>query len=197
MKASRSLIPGGWFYFGDEPPAVRGQHWLLIAIAILLLAVWPVARADAALPAWLEDDDGVPAEEFSGDAPVFHTKDAPSDARVLQRVRNSAGLRGIFSLTHNPDAGSAGSGNHHGVLITSAPRHFLPQLTRGQSSLAAFTAGAVGRHLVKLSTWSGQSGTGVLYPLSSKVGLFVDARRVTPYGVRYYGVARAGLRILF
>lgn len=197
MKTSRSLIPGGWFCFGDEPPVVRGQHWLLLAAVLLLLAVWPATGADTVLPAWLEDDDGVTAEEFNGDAPVFHTKDAPSNARVLQRIRNSAGLRGIFFLTHNPDSGSAGSGNPRGVLMNSPQNRLLPQLTQGQSSLAAFAAGAVGRHFVKVSTWSGQSGAGVLYPINSKVGLFVDARTVMPNGSRYYGVARAGLRILF
>lgn len=197
MKTSRSLIPGGWFHFGDGPPAVHPPRWPLLAAALLLLVVGPVASVDAALPAWLEDADGLPTEEFSGDAPVFHTKDAPSDARVLQRIRNSAGLRGIFSPTHDPDSGNSGSGSRREVLMTSPPDRFLPQLTQGQSSVAAFAAGAVGRHFVKLSTWSGQSEAGVIYPINSRVGLFMDARRVTPYGVRYYGVARAGLRVLF
>jgi hypothetical protein len=197
MKASRSFIPGGWFCFGGEPPAVRGQSWLLLAAAMLLLAGRPVAGADAALPAWLEDDDGAPAEEFSGDAPVFHTKDAPSDAQVWQRVRNSAGLRGIFSITRDHDSGSAASGNPRGVVLTSAPRHFLPQLPPEQRSLAVFTAGVIVRHFEKLSTWSGQSGAGVLYPINARVGLFVDARTVMPNGSRYYGIARGGLRILF
>lgn len=197
MKTSRSLISGGWFYFGDGPPPIRGQSWLLIAGAVLMLAGRPVAGADAALSAWLKDDDGVPVEEFSGGTPVFHTQDAPSDARMLQRIRHSAGLRGNFSLTHNHDSWNSGSGNHRDLLMTSTPERFLPQLTQGQSSLAAFTAGTVARHFEKLSTWSSQSGASLLYPINARVGLFVDARRVTPNGAAYYGVARAGLRILF
>lgn len=197
MKASRSLIPGGWFYFGDQPPPSRGEHWLLLAAAMLLLAGRPVAGADPALPAWLEDDDGAPAEEFSGDTPVFHTKEAPSDAQVRQRIRNSAGLRGMFSITRNPEPGSAASATALGVVLTSGPHQFLPQLPPEQHGLAVFTAGVIVRHFEKLSTWSGQSGAGVLYPINARVGLFVDARTVMPNGSRYYGIARAGLRILF
>ena len=185
MNASRSLIPGGWPAFWGQPLAVRGQtgsqHWLPLAAAMLLLAAWPVAGAEA----------------FSGDAPVFHTKDAPSDARVLQRIQNSAGLRGIFSVTRDYDHGSVASGNHREVVLISAPHHFLPQLPPEQRSLAVFTAGLIVRHFEKLSAWSGQSGAGVLYPINARVGLFVDARTVMPNGSRHYGVARAGLRILF
>lgn len=210
MKASRSLIPGGWLYFWGKPPQQAGstghrlvlpssvsplgfRSWLLIGGVILMLAVRPAGGAEAALST-LVDDGGLPVDEFSR---VFHTKDAPSDAQVLQRIQNSAGLWSTFSLTRNPDPRSAGSDITCELLMAGAPRGFLSQLSLGDNGLVVFVAGTVGRHFEKLSTWSGQSGAGVIYPFNSKVGLFVDARRSTPHSTRYYGVARAGLRILY
>lgn len=216
MKASRSLTPGGWFHVGDKPPpgltgaqftasagtvhgqssAIRYRNWLFIGGVILMLAGRPSGGADAVGSA-LVDDSGLSVDEFTRAAAAIHTKDAPSDAQVLQRIRNSAGLRGTFSLTRNYDPRSAGSDDLCELLMGGAPRGFLSQLTLGENGLIVFVAGAVGPHFEKLSTWSGQSGAGVLYPINSRVGLFVDARTVTPNGTRYYGITRAGLRISF
>lgn len=215
MKASRSLTPGGWFHFGGRwPPRLTGaqltasavhgplpaacfRNWRLIIGAILVLAGRPAGGADAALPTLVGTAGGLSVDEFNRAAPAVYTKEEPSNARVLQRIQTSAGLRGNFSLTRNYDPRGAGSDNYCELMMAGASRGFLSQLTLGDNGLVVFVAGAVGPHFEKLATWSGQSGAGVLYPINSWVGLFVDARTVTPNGTRYYGVTRAGLRISF
>jgi hypothetical protein len=212
MNASRSLTPGGWFHFWDNPPpgpaeahltacagavhgsmaAVSGRNWLLIGGVMLMLAGRLAGGAEVVFPTTAHGDN-----EFSITSPVFYTKDAPSDAQVLQRVSNSAGLRGIFSLTRNQNMGSAYPESTRGSLFASAPHSYSPHLPPGPRSLAVFAAGAIWRHFEKLSTWSDQSGAGVIYPFNSCLGVFVDARTITSQGTRYYGVARTGLRILF
>ena len=217
MKASRSLIPGGWFFLWSKPPpsltevqltasasavhgslfAVRFRNWLFIGGVLLLLAGQPAGGAEGALTTEVDDGAGLSAEEFSVAALVFHTKAAPSDDQLLRRMRTSAGLRRIFSLTRNYNPRSAGADDRCELLMAGAPRGLFLQFTLGDNGLVVFVAGAVGPHFEKLSTWSGQSGAGVIYPLNSGVGLFIDALTVTPYCNRCYGVARAGLRILF
>ncbi len=173
-------------------PAGRRLDWLLLGATFLLLA-GGLARGDETA-SFVEDGA---TDGFETGRPVRYTLDAPVAARLLPRIRPAAGGAGSYSLTRNFGISSSDSDRPRGVMLDSPARGSFPRLTPQQNSLLAYAAGNVSRHFEKLATWSDGSGAGISYPLSSNVDLFFDSRSAIPNSVRYFGVARVGLRRLF
>ena len=89
------------------------------------------------------------------------------------------------------------SQNTTGVFIDSATANLLLRAPLGESGLAPYIMGG-GRHQFDdAKYWFGQAGGGLEYRFLKHLGLFVDARVVSPNKTKAYGVGRAGLNYSF
>lgn len=178
--------------------AGRRMNWLLLGGVILMLAGRPVGGQEPTPKTSVDCCGGeLSMAGVETDAPATYTRDAPSDARLLQRISPRVGARHTYMLTRNFGLSSADAASPDEVIRQSCARCSLVLLTPAQNSLVAFAAANINRRLAKLSTWSDQSGGGIYYPINATVGLFGDARTMMPNGTKYYGVVRSGLRVWF
>ncbi len=177
---------------------LQPRRWLLLGVALLALAGRPATGGETPLQTTTDRDGAEPAPAgFEAGARMNYSESAPSSASLLHRIQPDTGARGSYSLTRNFGLSSADAADPGARLRQSTSRSPPPRLTSGQSSLLATAATMFDQHFKKLTPWSGQSGSGILYPINETLGVFVDARTVMPNGSKYYGVARAGIRVMF
>jgi hypothetical protein len=127
-----------------------------------------------------------------------YTLDHISGERVRQNTRLGLGLGLNYFFTRNLGIGlDAYSENTTGAFVDSASANLIFRMPIGTSGFAPYIMGGGGRQFERPEIWFGQFGGGFEYRFTPQVGAFLDARWVFPEETKYYGVARAGLRLAF
>jgi hypothetical protein len=127
-----------------------------------------------------------------------YTIDHLSNNRIRQNTELGAGAGVNYFFTRNVGIGVEGySENTTGVFIDNASGNLILRLPLGHSGFAPYVFGGGGHQFDAAKLWFGQGGVGIEYRFTQHVGLFVDARAVWPNETKYYGLARAGVRLTF
>ena len=127
-----------------------------------------------------------------------YTLDHISNDRIRQNTEFGAGAGINYFFTRNIGLGTeAYSENTTGTFIDNASSSLILRFPLGQSGFAPYAFGGGGHQFDAAKLWFGQAGAGLEFRFTQHVGLFLDARAVWPNETKYYGVARAGVRLSF
>jgi hypothetical protein len=121
-----------------------------------------------------------------------------SASRIRHNTQLGAGLGLSYFITRNIGIGAdIYSENTTGALVDSLSANLILRLPLGQSGFSPYAFGGGGHQFDLAEKWFGQIGAGMEYRFTRNVGIFLDARWVLPEEVKYYGVARLGVRFAF
>jgi hypothetical protein len=121
-----------------------------------------------------------------------------SGRRVREHGELGAGLGlNYFFCRYVGIGGDVYSENDTGALVDSASGSVIGRFPIGESGLAPYVFAGGGYQFDGLEVAFGQFGGGLEFRFTPHFGLFADARLVYPEEVRYYGLARLGLRFAF
>jgi len=127
-----------------------------------------------------------------------YTLDHISGERVRRNTRLGVGVGLNYFFTRNLGIGlDAYSENTSGAFVDSASANLIFRMPIGTGGFAPYILGGGGRQFERPQMWFAQFGGGFEYRFTPQVGAFLDARWVFPEETKYYGVARAGLRLAF
>ena len=127
-----------------------------------------------------------------------YTLEHPSNTRVRHNTRLGAGAGINYFITRNIGiGGDAYSENTTGNFVDSASGSLILRLPLGESGFAPYVFGGGGYQFDMAKKGFIQAGGGMEYRFTRHVGVFLDARGVLPREVKYYGVGRLGLRLVF
>ena len=127
-----------------------------------------------------------------------YTIDHLSGNRIRHNTRLGAGVGIGYFITRNIGIGAdAYAEDTTGRFVDSASANLILRLPLGHSGFAPYVFGGGGRQFDLARVWFAQLGAGMEYRFTPQVGVFIDGRWVLPEKTKYYGVARAGLRLAF
>jgi hypothetical protein len=173
---------------------------ILIGSALLMLAAKPALGADTTSS---DSSDLYPANQLSLDAfgsisEGKYTIEHVSDQRVRNNARGGVGAGVNYFITRYIGIGAdAYSENTDGAFIDNTSGNLILRVPLGQSGFAPYVYGGGGYQFDPAKVGFIQAGAGMEFRFTPHFGLFTDARYVLPNRTRYFGVARAGLRIAF
>ena len=179
------------------------KNTMIVGGTILMLAATSVLGQDNAANNQSSQGDLYRASELSLDAFGSaslgkYTIDHPSEMRVRNNTRLGAGAGINYFITRNIGiGGDAYSENTTGAFVDSASGSLILRLPLCQSGFAPYIFGGGGYQFDMAKKGFIQAGGGMEYRFTRHVGVFLDARGVLPREVKYYGVGRLGLRLVF
>jgi hypothetical protein len=178
------------------------KNKMLIGSALLMLATRPVLGADTNSSSG-DGFDLYPAGQLSLDAfgtvsEGKYTIEHVSDQRVRNNARGGVGAGVTYFITRYFGIGADGySENTSGPFIDNLSGNLYLRVPLAQSGFAPYVYGGGGYQFDPAKVGFLQAGAGMEFRFNPNIGLFADARYVVPDRTKFYGVARAGLRLSF